>query len=313
MYPEFDLILISVFGLCVLFSAVLRNRNFMPLGIFAIVIAYVLENFGRGLLPYSLFPLLLVLSFGLSYSFVLHKRYFFLLLAVIAALYFYEIFFITANLQLIAAFGIGGASGFLYAGKKAIHEKDMHRRKDYHIELKRDYFQLILAAIILLILEIAHDNASVYLIYGLELLGIFGAAVTSHNDAVSRFFRGMEKLDRHYEEGALFLAFGLSIIIGIFGYSPFAVFGAIILMVCDPAATIIGIKFGGRKLPYNANKSFAGTIAFFLVGAAFGVFLLGFYGIVISMVMAFIESVDAKIDDNIAIASVFSFIILLLS
>ncbi len=53
------------------------------------------------------------------------------------------------------------------------------------------------------------------------------------------------------------------------------------------------------SLPYNRYKTIVGTLAFFIVAAIAGYFLIGLYGVLFALILAFIESLNLSLDDNI--------------
>ncbi|KAF8402600.1 hypothetical protein HHK36_010688 [Tetracentron sinense] len=106
--------------------------------------------------------------------------------------------------------------------------------------------------------------------------------------------------------------------------SPTAIAAICNLCAGDGVADIVGRRFGSRKIPYNRNKSFAGSIAMAVAGfvasaaymhyfCAFGLvqesweMLGGFF--IVSLVSAVVESlpISTEVDDNLTVplASVF--------
>jgi len=90
-----------------------------------------------------------------------------------------------------------------------------------------------------------------------------------------------------------------------------------ILAIGDGVATLVGSQSRGGRLPWNADKSWAGTIAFVVAGGAAGVFLawwtrpaiapppsLAFVfaaPIVAAIVAAGVESLAVRLDDNLSV------------
>lgn len=96
-----------------------------------------------------------------------------------------------------------------------------------------------------------------------------------------------------YVAGALFLfsAVDFNFAMGILA----------ILAFGDGFATLVGVS-GTRPLPFNKNKTWDGLGAFILAGVASSMFFLGLQNAVIySLLLAVVESVDLKVDDNILI------------
>ncbi|MEM3841684.1 MAG: hypothetical protein QXN59_03260, partial [Candidatus Micrarchaeaceae archaeon] len=99
-------------------------------------------------------------------------------------------------------------------------------------------------------------------------------------------------------EGALLMAGGSMMVLGLVGQANFIILGLSAVFFADPAATIFGVAFGRAKLPYNKNKSWAGSLAYFAVLGAIGFELVGLIGVALAAALAFIESLDASLDDN---------------
>lgn len=90
-----------------------------------------------------------------------------------------------------------------------------------------------------------------------------------------------------------------------------------IMAVGDGSATLIGRRFGTRRLPWNRDKSIAGTASLAVTGAAAGMFLAWWSApavvppppltfIIVAPVLAAIaaaavESIPVRLDDNIAV------------
>lgn len=102
-----------------------------------------------------------------------------------------------------------------------------------------------------------------------------------------------------------------------------------ILAAGDGAATLVGQSVRSRRLPWNDEKSIAGTIAFFIAGSIAGVVLEWWTApsiaprppavfvftapIAAAAVAALIESVAIRLDDNISVAGVAALILWALS
>jgi uncharacterized protein (TIGR00297 family) len=84
----------------------------------------------------------------------------------------------------------------------------------------------------------------------------------------------------------------------------------------DGFASIVGRRFGTTKLPWNANRSYAGTIAFFLVGGVAAVFFTWWtwkqppqpflwyvvaIPILATLLAGIVETIPAGIDDNLTV------------
>ncbi len=82
--------------------------------------------------------------------------------------------------------------------------------------------------------------------------------------------------------------------------------GIVVLTFGDPSAYMVGTLLRGRPLPWNGNKTWAGTAAFFLVPACILVPLMGpVLGIMLPVVGAIVESLALPdmlvLDDNVTV------------
>ena len=93
-----------------------------------------------------------------------------------------------------------------------------------------------------------------------------------------------------------------------------------ILAAGDGAATLIGRRSKGARIPWNRHKSLAGTIAFIIAGSAAGSFLAWwcrpalipppfaafslFAPIVAAIVAAAVETVPIRLDDNLSVPAI---------
>ncbi len=115
--------------------------------------------------------------------------------------------------------------------------------------------------------------------------------------------------------------FILAILICLILFSKTAVATAtLIAAVGDAFSTIIGKNYGRHKLPYNKNKSFEGSLAFFtsstgailffdlLINVNFKIFCLIFVALICTILESFIKRSEI-IDDNLIIIVVGAFLL----
>lgn len=84
-----------------------------------------------------------------------------------------------------------------------------------------------------------------------------------------------------------------------------------ILAFGDSFSTIIGRR-GKMNIPWNKNKTFEGSGAFFVFGSIGAFPFIGIYGILISGILAILESIKTEIDDNILIPLIASAMLLVI-
>ncbi|MFS8002637.1 putative phytol/farnesol kinase [Helianthus anomalus] len=124
---------------------------------------------------------------------------------------------------------------------------------------------------------------------------------------------------RELLKGPMYYAITITLCCAIYWRtSPVAIAGICNLCAGDGIADIIGRRFGKKKIPYNKDKSFAGSIAMATAGFTVSVgymyyfsmfgyvstsfkIVLGF--LVVSLVSALVEShpICAKVDDNLLV------------
>ncbi len=86
-----------------------------------------------------------------------------------------------------------------------------------------------------------------------------------------------------------------------------------ILAVADAASTIIGVRFGTRKFSFNSKKSIQGTAAFIVAGFIAGsLFVPMEKAFVLAAVLAVVEILPLRVDDNLSIPIVGSLLTLIL-
>jgi len=172
-------------------------------------------------------------------------------------------------------------------------------------EDERQIFHLLLgilciAMVQLLGVEMSAYLASVALIIGLVLVHIKLSYV--------HLGSGLEWLIERFERpgalagyGALTYNAAVLAILTLLSSQPQILASLAILGIGDAASTIVGRR-SKRKLPYNARKTYGGTLAFFLFSAPFAVYFAGAPALLVCAAAALAESAESKIDDNLIIA-----------
>ncbi|CAM6127213.1 unnamed protein product [Calypogeia fissa] len=106
--------------------------------------------------------------------------------------------------------------------------------------------------------------------------------------------------------------------VGFWRTSPVGIVALVNLCAGDGFADIIGRNFGTKKLPYNEDKSIAGTVGFFIMASLMSMIYLSYFAafgflqilpgtflgvILISFLTALVESlpISTRIDDNFTV------------
>ena len=202
---------------------------------------------------------------------------------------------------IVLPFAIGTLVGFF---PEYLKRSTTRARNNKKVEVKRDYVQIAFGIIIIAAFGLG-GALGFPAAFALILLGysVNAFALGRPKSAVTGFLGSFERDADFYGSGAMFLAIGTMLVIGIVTDLRFVEFAMVVLFFSDSAATIFGIKFGGAKLYYNKGKTVAGTLAFVLVSCIFGYGLLGYVGIALGIALGIAESLKLRhVDDNILLS-----------
>lgn len=201
-------------------------------------------------------------------------------------------------------FAIGTIYGLLYRefalNKKVRDNFDTKKRK--RTEISRDIIQISFGIVLIGALYYFGYINGVMIIFALAMLGYFVNNILA-NFRISPIYTRAKDLERKnvsYGLGASYLAASTALMLGFAHGAPLLLFGIVAVFFGDSAATIIGISArGAAPLPYNRHKTIVGTLAFFLVTAVLGYFVIGIYAVLLAAILAFIEGLYIAVDDNI--------------
>ena len=130
------------------------------------------------------------------------------------------------------------------------------------------------------------------------------------------FWRANERT-QGYSHGILLYTGSVLVLVLVFHDAPWmtaAIWG--VLAFGDGMSGIVGQAFGGRRLPWNAKKSWAGSIAFVVFGGVAAAVLLLWtadpalglnvgraclLGFLLALVCGAVESLPSRLDDNVTI------------
>lgn len=153
-------------------------------------------------------------------------------------------------------------------------------------------------------------------INGLRMLAI-GFGILKDDAVVKAMTR--EGDPKELLKGPLYYAMTIMLVTACFWRtSPLAPIIIANLCAGDGFADLIGRRFGGVKLPYNTNKSYAGSLAMLFFGFIFSLgyeYYFSFFGfypvssklvmttLIVSSVTTFVESlpISTKLDDNLTV------------
>ena len=279
-----------------------KNQAFIALAVIAGLLLFIVEQ-----VPIATLLLLEVgiLNFnGLlsDKSSKIRAAYVFICMVYISLIHFVGFVYIAQAMLL----------GLLSVITKIKHYRNSIENKS--VEINRDLFHMGAGILLMLVFYFEIEPISVTLQMLMILGGILAICVveTFRENALSHLMFKLERNGATLGFGALWLTLG-SLVAVSFLKTPgvLAVFSAI--FIGDPVATIVGINFGGMKLPWNRRKSVIGSAAYFVVTAGVSaLFIAPNYAILIGLVGALVESLRIKIDDNLSVSIVLTAMLLLL-
>jgi dolichol kinase len=181
------------------------------------------------------------------------------------------------------------------------HSNDQSRGISKEREINRDYVQIGIGIIVLVfVLSLGLHNSAWILTVAVLALYLLGNYFSNNGtNYLGNFLNSLERESTPLGIGAIWLAAGLLLAVGIVRNLEVLAIIIFILMVGDSLATIIGSSVRSPKLPYNRRKSVAGLLANFIPAAVFAFVLLGYAGIVFAAVGSVVESAARyPLDDN---------------
>ncbi|MBI4475729.1 MAG: DUF92 domain-containing protein, partial [Acidobacteria bacterium] len=135
---------------------------------------------------------------------------------------------------------------------------------------------------------------------------------------------------RGYPLGAVLYALAVLLLVLVFPHRPdIAAAAWAVMALGDGTATLAGHYLGGRRIPWNTDKSLAGTLAFILAGSLGAIFFAWWVRpavhpppplvfvltapVVAATAAALVETIRIRLDDNISVPAVAAGVLALLS
>ena len=249
---------------------------------------------------------LLVMVLSIISAKYLYSRIFFFFAPFILAIGAILIYFGVGTIMWAVfdvSIGIGTALALLSDKQSMKHvsannvSKGVSRKK----EVSRDMVQIAGGITILaLLFTMGQTDFRIALSLSVIPLYMFGTYYSLFPD--SRIGRTLSFFERPMTPlglGAIWFAAGIMIAIGLVDSSRMLAIIVFVTTIGDPLATIFGSLIKSPKLPYNRKKSVAGFMGIFIFSGIFGYFLIGYAGVGVALVSAFVESISIHpLDDN---------------
>lgn len=199
-------------------------------------------------------------------------------------------------------FAIGTIFGLIYREFVLRPKKSERPKKMRKKEINRDVIQIVLGIVLVIVILLFQHFIAVGVIFALIILGYTTNNLLANLRLSPIYKRAMdlERKDVTYGLGAIYLGASAALVMGFTHSTNFLLFGIVAIFFADSLATIVGVSLRRpAELPYNRYKTIAGTIVFFLVTAIIGYLLIGLYAILFALILAFVESLELSLDDNI--------------
>ncbi|MGC8533207.1 MAG: hypothetical protein ACP5MV_01070 [Candidatus Parvarchaeum sp.] len=232
-------------------------------------------------LPVAVFSSLLLITY------TSHKKYFYLVFTALLVSVFFKGLPIKFSIEIIS---LSLVVQSLLIKKLAIKTVNISSK----IEVRRDFVQLIIGTIFLLVLAFSYRQILLALIF----FGIFVAHIIYiYGKKMKKLVNLLERDGVIFGSGAISMAVGAVLLLGFIGRFDFLFFSLFSLLISDPMATITGLK--AMKKP--GRKSIIGSTAFFASSLIPGIIFFGLFGIIFAFILSLAERFS-PIDDNIFIA-----------
>ena len=172
------------------------------------------------------------------------------------------------------------------------------------LEVRRKIFHLLAILLWLLPLYFFPTWLTVLLFFLVLLINLL-TVLKAGEKSLKLYYKMVYSLERekNYKRPgiqALWANVGICLSFLFFGKYP-AMVSVVVLAVGDALASIVGIKYGRRKI-WGTNRSLEGTTAFFLFSFLVLLPFLGFVkALIVSFSSALVEALPLKLDDNFTV------------
>ncbi len=282
-----------------------KGLNLYLLGIaYSLVIASIFALFFNHIASVPLIFGVAIASCTSVYQYARHRLGFSIsvLYIFIIISYLYTISSVLLVIVAAQSMSIGLIAAFLALRRSKMASKQA--RDNPHVEIRRDIFEIVMGLILFAIIMLVRYYLAIYIVVVLSLLGYSVSGLARKNGKLYSMLSTLEREGTMLGEGAVYLAVGTLLMVSFIHSHSFLITGIIALYFSDSLGTIIGVRYGKHKLPYNRRKSIEGTTAFFASAAILAFPFIGVYSIAVAAVLALIESASGahNIDDNVSIA-----------
>jgi dolichol kinase len=244
------------------------------------------------------------------------KRYYLFLAAIlldIAGLVYFDLYQYDALILAISVATII-AVAFSRRFKSGVLENELRKGRHPEIERNRDLFQLVCGILVLILLYSFSREISFFIILlaGFALLTLGNIAMMSRSDRLTGFFYSMERPNVILGLGPIMIAGGTLFAMSLIVDEHILVVIVFTVIIGDALASLVGIRYPIKALPYTRRKSLGGMMAMLLSSLLFTGFATGFlpwYIFLFPVVGSVVESfTPSPLDDNLTVP--FSLVVL---
>ena len=244
------------------------------------------------------------------------RRYYIFLVALFLDIAGLAIFDLPQYDSLLLAISVAAiiAIAFSRRLKTGVIENELRKGKHPNVERNRDLFQLMTGILVLVLLYSFSREISFFIILlaGFGLLTLGNIALMSGSRKLTGFFYSMERPNVTLGIGPIMIAGGTLFAMSLITDEPLLVVIVFTVIIGDALASLVGIRFPVKVLPYNRRKSLGGLLAMLMSSLIFAIFATGFspwYIFLFPVVGSVVESVTLPpLDDNLTVP--FSLVVL---
>jgi dolichol kinase len=256
--------------------------------------------------------MLTVLLIGSIYT----RRYYLFLAAMvldIAGLAYFDIFQYDSLILAVSVAAII-AVAFSRRFKLGVLENELSKGKHPDIEKNRDIFQLISGILVLILLFSFSREISFFIILTacFALLTLGNIAMLTGSKKLTGFFYSMERPNVTLGIGPIMIAGGSLFAMSLITSQHLLTVIVFTIIIGDALASLIGIRYPIKALPYNRRKSIGGMLAMLLPSLLFAGLATAFYPwyiFLFPIVGSIVESLTLPpLDDNLTVP--FSLVVL---
>lgn len=287
-----------------------RDQEAIMIFIFTSVLAFIIAIDSD--IYASVSAMLTVLLVNGTYT----KRYYVFLSAILLDIAGLAYFDLSQYTHLLLAVSVAAiiAVAFSKRLKSGVIENELKKGRHPNVERNRDLFQLVAGILVLTMLYSFSREVSffVILLAGFGLLTLGNIALTTGSNRLRGFFYSMERPEVTLGIGPIMIAGGTLFAMALIQSQSLLVVIVFTVIIGDALASLVGIRYPLKMLPYNRRKSIGGLLAMAISSLVFAGLATGFsswYILLFPIVGSIVESVTVSpLDDNLTVP--FSLVVL---